>query len=376
MAAVRSGLSRPGAASGQPLKERQGGVQDRLRDQQLLRSHSSGKVERPRAPALRQERRTEAEPRPDPGGVQGCSQQRAPRGTSSKPNGHREQRPGDQEPNVEPKATSPRISQRREMPTKEGYAAEPASGRRPDAGTSARRPDAGRRPEGRPDTVIFLDIDGVVHSLYGQDMFRESCCQLLDQIVLGTGASIVLSSTWRTQARSRQAVVEFLKQRRLPVFIDQTRDLSAEMNRHVPREVEICEWIDRHPEVLHWIAIDDMDLYSDNTECARRLRGHFVHTNSNTGLIPKDKDEALRLITMQRRSTADKAERSIEPSYPRHPADSPHAAQRRPAEKTSGRSGQPAPSAPPQTSGRSGGRVDRTDRPERHSARQPRGAAR
>lgn len=148
--------------------------------------------------------------------------------------------------------------------------------------------------------MIFLDIDGVVHSLYGQDLFKESCCALLEDIVRGTGASIVLSSTWRTQARSTAMVNALLKQRRLQGIIDRTRDLSAEMQRHVPREVEICEWVDRHPEVVRWIAIDDMDLQSDDTECAHRMRGHFVHTSSSTGLVPVDAELAMRLMSAQR----------------------------------------------------------------------------
>lgn len=150
------------------------------------------------------------------------------------------------------------------------------------------------------DAVIFLDIDGVVHSLYGQDIFKESCLVLLEKIVLGTGASIVLSSTWRTQAKSYAMVNTMLRQRRLPEIVDRTRDLSAEMHRYIPREVEICEWLDRHPEVTRWIAIDDMDLQSDSTEWAHRLRGHFVHTNPNTGLIPADAELALRLISPRR----------------------------------------------------------------------------
>lgn len=152
--------------------------------------------------------------------------------------------------------------------------------------------------------VIFLDIDGVVHSLYGQDIFKESCLLLLEKIVRGTGASIVLSSTWRTQAKSYAMVNTMLRQRRLPEIIDRTRDLSAELQRYIPREVEICEWLDRHPEVTRWIAIDDMDLQSDTTEWAQRMRGHFVHTNPNTGLVPADAEQALRLMVPRRHTAA------------------------------------------------------------------------
>lgn len=149
------------------------------------------------------------------------------------------------------------------------------------------------------EAVIFLDIDGVLHSLYGQDIFRESCCSLLQQIVRATRSVIVLSSTWRTQARSRTMVDNLLKRLRLPPIVDVTKDLSAMFHRHVPREVEVCEWLDRHPEVMRWIAIDDMDLASEPTEHAMRLRGHFVNTNPHTGLVPPDADLAIRLMQQQ-----------------------------------------------------------------------------
>merc|ERR1712084_153478 len=42
-----------------------------------------------------------------------------------------------------------------------------------------------------------------------------------------------------------------------------------------------------------------MDLQSENTEWAARLRGHFVKTNSNTGLTPHNADLAIRLMNKQ-----------------------------------------------------------------------------
>ena len=77
----------------------------------------------------------------------------------------------------------------------------------------------------------------LVHSLYGQDLFKETCLVLLEKIIYGTGAAVVLSSTWRTQVKARQMLDAVFKQRGIPAIIDRTRDLSAEMNRHIPREV-------------------------------------------------------------------------------------------------------------------------------------------
>lgn len=147
--------------------------------------------------------------------------------------------------------------------------------------------------------MVFLDIDGVLHSLYGTDLFNQSCVKCFVHIMWTTGARIVLSSTWRTQAKSFAMVDQLLKQLRLAPLYDRTKDLTKLMQRHVPREAEVCEWLDRHPGVLRWIAIDDMDLVAGPSKEATRLRGHFVHTSSNVGLTKKDAELAVNLMNRQ-----------------------------------------------------------------------------
>lgn len=174
---------------------------------------------------------------------------------------------------------------------------------------SSRYQREGQREQSSPskggpslESVIFLDIDGVLHSLYGNTIFKDSCLCLLEKIVRATKASIVLSSTWRLQDRSTAMVNQMLRSRHLAPIVDRTKDLSAIHNRHVPREAEVTEWLDRHPQVQRWIAIDDIDLQCGHTEDARRLRGHFVHTNPMSGLVPPNADLAIRLMEMQRPS--------------------------------------------------------------------------
>jgi len=143
------------------------------------------------------------------------------------------------------------------------------------------------------DTVIFLDVDGVLHSLYGDDLFKESCMALFERIVRATDASIVLSSSWRVEAGKVAILNSVLQKRKLPIACDCTRDLN------MPREVEICEWLDRHPGVVRWIVIDDMDLQCKPTPQAQRLQGHFVRTRSGEGLTQQDAELAIRLLVTQ-----------------------------------------------------------------------------
>jgi len=73
-----------------------------------------------------------------------------------------------------------------------------------------------------------------------------------------------------------------------------------------PRAAEICEWLDRHPDVSRWIAIDDMDLLGalvrpKQIAQASRLRGHLVRTRCEEGLTQPEADLAVRLLSKQER---------------------------------------------------------------------------
>jgi len=149
----------------------------------------------------------------------------------------------------------------------------------------------------RPETIdiggrniIFLDIDGVLHSLHGDDIFLDDCCSLLEEIVRATNAVLVLSSRWRTEPLQVRMINAMLHRRCLPLIHDCTKDLCER------REVEICEWLDRHPEIGHWVAIDDMDLESATTKSAFRMRRHTVRTQAEVGLTPKDAERAISLL--------------------------------------------------------------------------------
>lgn len=134
--------------------------------------------------------------------------------------------------------------------------------------------------------VVFLDVDGVLHSLHGSnDFFVEECMQTLKKIMHGSGASIVLSSTWRTRADQVTLLNRQLRSYGISEVVDQTKDFSNGQHRfHRAREEEICEWLDRHPEVKRWVVLDDLDLVAADSPQAMRLRGHFVKTDSEVGL--------------------------------------------------------------------------------------------
>jgi len=164
----------------------------------------------------------------------------------------------------------------------------------PTVGTPVTTPHAQTSLATQPEIVLFLDIDGVLHPMEGNQIFNETCCRFLQQIIQTTGASVVLSSTWRKIPRQKDLVNKMLAALGLAQLIGQTPDLGGGANS---RDAEICDWVDKHPSIKRWIAIDDMDLTGGPTLAAQRLRGHFVRTDKNIGLTPQTKDLAIGMLT-------------------------------------------------------------------------------
>jgi hypothetical protein len=123
--------------------------------------------------------------------------------------------------------------------------------------------------------VIFLDIDGVLncHKTPNPRKFPyvigDGLLARFRQLIERTGASAVLSSTWRYDP----AGIFSAKRYGVP-FIDITPDMPNE-----PRCKEILEWLRNHPEVTRYVVIDDED---------DELEGlPFFQPSSRTGLTEK-----------------------------------------------------------------------------------------
>lgn len=147
--------------------------------------------------------------------------------------------------------------------------------------------------------VIFLDVDGVLNSAkfdrwlqerhmkyyYGYELLDQNALLNLQDIVFVTGADIVLSSSWRLN----NECCGQLRQQLLPYglkFIDKTVSLSRE-----DRGEEIKEWLSRHPEVSHFVILDDDDDFKDE-----ELKKHFVQTTFYRGLLKEHVDKAIEIL--------------------------------------------------------------------------------
>ena len=106
----------------------------------------------------------------------------------------------------------------------------------------------------------------------------------LQDIVFVTGADIVLSSSWRLS----RSCCEELRQQLLPYglqFIDKTVSLPRK-----DRGEEIKEWLSRHPEVDHFVILDDdFDMIG--------LEDHFIKTTFAKGLLPEHAAKAIEILS-------------------------------------------------------------------------------
>eukprot|EP00931_Biecheleriopsis_adriatica_P040532 TRINITY_DN23230_c0_g1_i1.p1 TRINITY_DN23230_c0_g1~~TRINITY_DN23230_c0_g1_i1.p1 ORF type:complete len:523 (-),score=80.15 TRINITY_DN23230_c0_g1_i1:28-1596(-) len=176
---------------------------------------------------------------------------------------------------------------------------------------------AGRQIQADPTIVTFVGVDGVLHPSKGRKMF--SCMPAFEQIVRGCNASVVLTCKWRLKPHRKIAVNDALRKRGLAGIHDVTPDLSHSTFR---KEDEVLDWLCRHPEVQHWLVIDDADVASDRSPHRSMMKHHFLKVNSNTGLNPyADVHKALQLMPRERGDvelfwSVRPVDKSLAPTYP------------------------------------------------------------
>jgi hypothetical protein len=148
--------------------------------------------------------------------------------------------------------------------------------------------------------ILFLDHDGVIclSSNWGgrfkkkgydsnpetpldirMDNFDSKAVKVLKEIIDETGCEIVVSSDWKRWGTLDQ-MKEMYVTRGIKPPIDYTPDLKNfdEGTNHLLkttndyeeiRVLEINKYLEEHPEITHWVAVDDMDLSK---------LSHFVRT--------------------------------------------------------------------------------------------------
>jgi hypothetical protein len=98
---------------------------------------------------------------------------------------------------------------------------------------------------------------------------------VLNDIILTSGADLVISSDWRLYATLDEMKDLFHQFGVIKGPIDFTPELQTTTKHANIRVDEINLWLSKHTEVTKWVAIDDMDLSElDN----------FIKTREREGL--------------------------------------------------------------------------------------------
>lgn len=169
--------------------------------------------------------------------------------------------------------------------------------------------------------VIFLDVDGVLNShqsttfwhnkrdqeKWENEMYdswtgtlKEYIAHEFCPIALSNveelirrvpELKIVISSTWR-YSETPDTLRKILSPSKLvgDAIIDITPDFGWRDGKKVQRGDEIQDWLDKHPEVTHYVIVDD-----DN-DMLESQKKNFVHTSSLHGFQYGDMLWALRIL--------------------------------------------------------------------------------
>jgi hypothetical protein len=191
--------------------------------------------------------------------------------------------------------------------------------------------------------VIFLDNDGVIclsnnwgsrhkkQTKWGQrklsmsassipveyrfDNFDTKAIKVLNDILKQTGAEIVVSSDWRLFANLNELVEYYTAQGISKGPIGVTKKLgefdypdsfpwSRTWDLEQTRSLEIHQYLLDHPEITHWVAVDDLNMGKTGKYFTKDFEhewglSNFVHTpRKNEGIKQTGiKEQILKYLT-------------------------------------------------------------------------------
>jgi len=136
--------------------------------------------------------------------------------------------------------------------------------------------------------VVFLDIDGVLAPIRRWDRYGDLdpvCIQVLNEIVAGGGADVVIASTWR----HGRTVAELQDVLQAQGFAGCVVDTTPSDIPGAYRGDEIAAWLAEHA-VIGYVIIDDHADMGD-------LLDHLVQTHPAHGLRPADVPRAIAVLS-------------------------------------------------------------------------------
>ena len=172
---------------------------------------------------------------------------------------------------------------------------------------------AAAAPARDAECFIFLDIDGVLAPFGGRDPpprpavedcaevfapFDGGCLARLARVVERSGATIVLSSSWRASPAAVDAIRDRFRAFGAPLA-EQRLERTTDPRRHEVRQWEIFRYLERHRLLeARWVALDDEDLVdgAENRQRRRFFVDRAVLVRSDVGLADDDAARALAVL--------------------------------------------------------------------------------
>ena len=154
--------------------------------------------------------------------------------------------------------------------------------------------------------VLFLDIDGVLNSNFGnnkrQTEISDEKIKLLAYLVRETNSEIILHSGWRfwfdsglkPLCKEANKLVELLEKENLHIK-GVTPNLTTEEIRKTKKfslvkADEILLWINSHNDVTEWVVLDDLDLHNSQIE------RNQVKPDQTVGLTLENVKQAAKIL--------------------------------------------------------------------------------
>lgn len=143
--------------------------------------------------------------------------------------------------------------------------------------------------------LVFLDVDGVLHSVAASDgaLFDSAQMLALKNILQATDAQLILSTAWRLDIAAAKRVMLELALAGLPRPISATPNLMPGLVSG--RGKEILAWVTGHESWVGskpWIAIDDLPLESS------LATAHIIATDPRTGLTLQKAQDAIQKLRL------------------------------------------------------------------------------
>jgi len=146
---------------------------------------------------------------------------------------------------------------------------------------------------------------------YRFDNFNQKAIKTLNEILEETGAEIVVSSDWKRWANVEEMGEYYESKGIIKKPIALTTNLgqcnwyngmtwiwSPRWDSEMTRVIEIKQFLHDHPEVTHWVAVDDLDMGKNGEDWKDWGLDNFVLTpSSNEGIKQMGiKDKILKFL--------------------------------------------------------------------------------